>query len=442
MITILVDDRSFIFSENTLKKNPQFIITRIINDNSGGGNIVVPEIIEVIDKKTYRIDTSPEFFAEIARVLRGKYDGLETLESLLFVNQTSQTSTKTMIQESTSIPTEKDKHNNEIILTPVQTSLTGGSATPAITETEPTQKSIFEKRPVISNFETRDWNGHDKNNSPVNIDTNTAFSTTLSTPKYGSINSTKSFDLMKMLDDPQTKTNTNTLKNTSLKLSPKKSSAILSGILSSSLPNALPKMYVLPSEISNASPSIFKKPDSPNRKQISLVSTAAENDKKYSLDDLININGGGDLNSTTHTDTFSLRSDILRTNNQILTKEKSIKPQTNPIDNTKNISSDLHTEVSTNDNIESDFFDLIKNNGKRSDQKGFGIKTEKYAEHSGNSENSDNNNNINDVDSRKSDSKSQHKKRIFRARKIELNTSDQFQPLLVMPVLQKVSDKN
>lgn len=68
MITILVDDRSFVFSNATLKKTPDFVITRLLNAKSTVSN--VPNIIEVIDDKTYRIDTSIDTFSKIAEHLR------------------------------------------------------------------------------------------------------------------------------------------------------------------------------------------------------------------------------------------------------------------------------------------------------------------------------------------------------------------------------------
>lgn len=93
MITILIDDRSFVFSESTLMKNPDFIITKIIKKVVNPTDLV-NNIIEVIDVDTFRIDMSPENFAVIARELRRKaqlsesnksYDAI--IESVLFQSQ-------------------------------------------------------------------------------------------------------------------------------------------------------------------------------------------------------------------------------------------------------------------------------------------------------------------------------------------------------------------
>lgn len=68
MITILVDDRSFVFSRSTLDRHPEFIITRIIN--SVVDSIDIPSEIEIVDENTYRIDMMPEEFIKHAKYLR------------------------------------------------------------------------------------------------------------------------------------------------------------------------------------------------------------------------------------------------------------------------------------------------------------------------------------------------------------------------------------
>src|SRR5271170_2489438 len=92
MITILVDDRSFVFSEVTLNKNPDFIVTRIINktiDLTNQVEHVISDIVEIIDKHTFRIDMLPDDFVEVARYLRkNAYSNYAVaIESLLFQSQ-------------------------------------------------------------------------------------------------------------------------------------------------------------------------------------------------------------------------------------------------------------------------------------------------------------------------------------------------------------------
>ncbi len=66
MIKILVDDRTFYLSEQTLRNHPNFIITMIINNSD-----VSHPLVGRIDDKTFIVDADPDNFSIIVQTIRG-----------------------------------------------------------------------------------------------------------------------------------------------------------------------------------------------------------------------------------------------------------------------------------------------------------------------------------------------------------------------------------
>ncbi len=83
MIEILVDDHIFIVSLQTLEKNPDFIITQIIN-----GTIQFDScpLVEKINDKIFKIDIDPDLFASIIKNLRNatSINYISFVNSMLF----------------------------------------------------------------------------------------------------------------------------------------------------------------------------------------------------------------------------------------------------------------------------------------------------------------------------------------------------------------------
>ena len=87
-IEISADNEKFFVSEHTLKNNPGFIISRIINgevklDTSSCNTCY---LIEMIDNKKFRIDISSDVLKSIIQKLRGETDSnyTETINEQLF----------------------------------------------------------------------------------------------------------------------------------------------------------------------------------------------------------------------------------------------------------------------------------------------------------------------------------------------------------------------
>lgn len=87
-IEISADDKKFFVSEHTLKFNPGFIISRIINgeiklDASSNNKYY---LIEMIDNKKFRIDISSDVLKSIIQKLRGETNPnyTETINEQLF----------------------------------------------------------------------------------------------------------------------------------------------------------------------------------------------------------------------------------------------------------------------------------------------------------------------------------------------------------------------
>jgi hypothetical protein len=68
MIDILVDNQKFSLSNHTLKNNPTFIITQLLNGSLQPSNY--SPYIERVNSTTFRIDISPKLFEKIVEELR------------------------------------------------------------------------------------------------------------------------------------------------------------------------------------------------------------------------------------------------------------------------------------------------------------------------------------------------------------------------------------
>jgi hypothetical protein len=192
MITILVDDCRFVFSEFTLKKNPDFIVTKI-RYGSGDTDITIPEIIEIIDENTYRIDMSPEEFSKLAKYLRKhSYDNYEKfIELMLF--QGGLEKSIDIIRGGNISDNERDKFESKIGFKPntnevqIDHSINTGR--------ENGLKSIFEK----------------KTEKLVRTDNMSDFvGSTFESVNKQSDTSNVSVDLMKMLESPSLRAKMNT----------------------------------------------------------------------------------------------------------------------------------------------------------------------------------------------------------------------------------------
>jgi hypothetical protein len=71
MIEIIVDDNKYMLSEQTLKANPNFIISKIVLSNYKNDN----PYIEQVDSKTFKIDICPKIFSNMIDSLRGVNEG-------------------------------------------------------------------------------------------------------------------------------------------------------------------------------------------------------------------------------------------------------------------------------------------------------------------------------------------------------------------------------
>jgi hypothetical protein len=84
MIDIIVDDRTFSFSQVTLNNNPDFVVTRILNGTDPHTPI---SHVEQLDNKTFKLDISVPAFKKIANELRrvNDPDYFTNMHAILFM---------------------------------------------------------------------------------------------------------------------------------------------------------------------------------------------------------------------------------------------------------------------------------------------------------------------------------------------------------------------
>lgn len=91
MITVIVDDKKFTLSYQTLNANPQFVITQILNGSVPANN---NPFVERINETTFEVDTDPEQFTQVV------YDLRKEPRNFFVLDQKDQNKTGSIFQKS------------------------------------------------------------------------------------------------------------------------------------------------------------------------------------------------------------------------------------------------------------------------------------------------------------------------------------------------------